>query len=106
MSDQGQRSLAQHSDDLFTRDPLAAVLFGIVGGSLPFLIGLAVACDWRGSAHRYTSWIQLFLPPAPRLSGEDRLTRDTVRNRTIFGVIAAFGLLLVAGGIVGVLRGS
>jgi hypothetical protein len=98
--------LAQHSTDLFTQDPLAAVLFGIVGGSLLFLTGLAVACDWRGSAHRYTSWIQLFLPSWSRLAEEDRLSRDTVRNRTIFGVIAAFGLLLVAGGMVGLTRSS
>jgi hypothetical protein len=106
MWNQGRRNLAQHSTDLFAQDPLAAVLFGIVGGSLLFLIGLAVACDWRGSANRYTSWIQTFIPSWSRLSEDARVERDTVRNRTVFGVIAAFGLLLVAGGIVGLIRSS
>jgi hypothetical protein len=99
-------ALAQHSDDLFTQDPLAAVLFGIVGGRLLFLMGLAVAGDWRGSARRYTSWIQTFIPSWSRLPEHVRVKRDTVRNRTIFGVIAAFGLLLIAGGIVGLVRSS
>jgi hypothetical protein len=106
MSNQGRRSLAQHANDLFAQDPLAAVLFGIAGGSLLFLIGLVVAGDWRGSARRYTSWIQTFIPSWSRLPEDAQIQRDTVRNRIIFGVIAAFGLLLVAGGIVGLVRSS
>lgn len=98
--------MAQHSTDLFTQDPLAAVLFGIVGGSLLLLIGLAVAGDWRGSAHRYTSWIQTLIPSWSRPPEDVRVDRDTVRNRTISAVIAAFGLLLIAGGIVGLVRSS
>lgn len=87
--------------DLFSRSFAAAVLFGIVGGALLLLLGLLVAMDWRGVAARYTRWTQAWVPgPA----SDERFPRNLMRQRVIFGVIAAFGALLLVAGLISVTR--
>ena len=87
--------------DLFSRSLAAAVLFGIVGGAVLLLLGLLVATNWHGVAARYTRWTQAWVPgPA----SDERFPQNLMRQRVIFGVIAAFGALLLVAGLISVMR--
>lgn len=88
-----------HNTDWFDQLLVAALLVGI-GGALLMFVGIAIATNWRRWAEHYSDWAGLFLL-ARRPDFDDRLVRQ---NRIIFGVVAVFGALLFAGGLIASVR--
>jgi len=90
--------------DVFSRSLGAALLFGFVGGAMLLVVGLLGVTNWHGVAARYTRWTQAWVPGFGGSEPDQRLAKDLIRQRVIFGVIAAFGVLLLVGGLISVVR--
>ncbi|MDQ1743585.1 MAG: hypothetical protein QOE23_1924, partial [Pseudonocardiales bacterium] len=76
-------------------------LLDVLLGAVLLSVGAAVALNWRGWAGRYTDFIDDVMPATRRSMTVDRWPRLLIQNRIIFGVIAAFGVALLIGGIAG-----
>ena len=70
-----------------------------------FAAGLAVALNWRGVARRYADIVDAWVPSVRwQKPGSADEPRFVVVNRVIFAGLAVFGLVLLLGCLVSVVR--
>jgi hypothetical protein len=98
-----EHAVALEESDTFANSALAAG-FGVLVGVLLLIVGTAVALNWRGWAVRYTDLVDALVPATRRNLAEDRWPRMLIQTRITFGLTAAFGAVLVYGGIVALVR--